>query len=89
MACLLENKGYYPSDSKSRIGWHSFLIKFSKKLKLLSPLQKRHYIRTLPLQTNNAALIEDGMAAADDVGADNNNDNSIDNIVLPAQRRVP
>ena len=38
------------------------------------------------LQASNGALIEDGMAAAADVGAGNNN--SIDSIVFPAQRRA-
>jgi len=53
------NKECLPSDSRSRIGWHSFLVEFSQKLSLLwSPTPKLLYIRSLPLQ-GDAALVEE------------------------------
>ena len=79
VACLPKNKDYLPSDSRNMTGCHSFLVKFFKKLKLLSPDQKLLYIRTLPLLPDDDALIDDDMATADDISAGNNN--SIDSIV--------
>ena len=88
MACLPTNKEHLPSDSRSRTGWHSFLIKVLQKITLLSLLdQTQLYIRTPPIEPD-AFLLEDGTSAADDVGVGNHNSNNIDSIVFPAERRI-
>ena len=54
---------------------------------VLSLIQKHLFVRALLVEPDDVAFIEDGMVAAtDDVGTDNNN--IIDSIVLPVERRA-
>ena len=75
MKWLAFNKTYYlPSDSRSRTEWHSFLIKFFKKIQIVVTSSKPSCnVRTLPVpvEPDDATLIENVMAAAADVGAGN------------------